>query len=973
MLRRWFKEQKWALAVGLGLTLLALVLLLTGVTRRLEWLGFDFHVRHFSDVPASESILHVDIDDDALDRVGSWPWPRDLQGELIRILAELGADQIVMDIVWTEPRSAELRLPELDPLAELEGEVDVVGELTEENLVWPDDELAAAIAATDNVYLAMYFAERDEADSAGGLANAIAALLRADFELGPAELADKLETSRESVAAILAGVKRRVARELVHEILQVRPDATPREVHDAILTTPFERVTADRVEVLTALHRELGLKALRQKCPPVPDRLKDRLPRVDQVVPPIRKIASAGRHLGFVTFAPDADGRTRHVPLLVEWEGRMLEQLAFAAARDKLNITLEDLSIDDDHLVIAARDERPKMRIQLDDQGQMLINWHTAKGQWQHCFEHIPVTRLLQIWDCRRTIRENDVRRDLHIAEALKLAKDPGSFELYRDNYRAMLANQRKVRRAGLLGDSDDEAIREAAAEAARLREWIDKDEQATIAFIKEVWQQLEAEPDPEDAAIAEDYRRFATAHRLVTADVEEIDRINAGIEREEEQLIGQLRPAVNGRTCFVGYTATAVADMVNTPAYERMPGVLVHSNVFNSMVEGQFRTWAGTGAQAATILLFGVLITLITTTRGPRTSLALVLAVLIVTVSLNAWGVFEHMDHWLRLLTALGLTFFVWAMIVLLHYLTTDRQKRHFRKAVAQYVSPAMANQIAESGVELDLAPVRGDVTCVFTDLQGFTQISERLGPDGTRTVLNPYLEAMSTVLHRRRALINKFMGDGVFAFFNPPILPCLEHREAACDAALECQEALRELAGRYADHPLAEGFARLAMRIGIASGPVFVGDYGSENKLDYTCVGDTVNLAARLESANKQFGTRILVAGDGRGDLADRYVFRDLGLIRVKGQTVRARVFELLGRHGEVGSDLRAHAEAFACGLKAFADRDWDQAVGAFERAQSIRPDDGAVQRYQEAIADFRRAAPPQDWDGSLELTEK
>jgi adenylate cyclase len=238
---------------------------------------------------------------------------------------------------------------------------------------------------------------------------------------------------------------------------------------------------------------------------------------------------------------------------------------------------------------------------------------------------------------------------------------------------------------------------------------------------------------------------------------------------------------------------------------------------------------------------------------------------------------------------------------------------------------------------------------------------------------VLNPYLEVMSSVLHRHEALINKFMGDGIFAFFNPPILPCPQHVLAACEAALDSQRALRELVARFDDHPLAEEFRRLFTRIGIASGPVFVGDYGSENKLDYTCMGDTVNLAARLEAANKQFSTATMLSGTCRDAVGDRYVYRHLGAVQVKGQTAVVHIYELLGRTGEVDDEQMRFAEVYGEAVVRFARRDWEGAARGFGRCLELRPADRGAPRHLDAIREYASDPPPDGWAGGIELTEK
>ena len=175
------------------------------------------------------------------------------------------------------------------------------------------------------------------------------------------------------------------------------------------------------------------------------------------------------------------------------------------------------------------------------------------------------------------------------------------------------------------------------------------------------------------------------------------------------------------------------------------------------------------------------------------------------------------------------------------------------------------------------------------------------------------------------------------------------------------------------FGDHPLAGEFRQLFMRVGLATGPVFVGDYGSESKLDYTCMGDTVNLAARLESANKQFGSAIMIAGATRRKVGERYVYRHLGALQVKGRTAAVPVYELLGRPGEAADETIRFAEAFGRAVAAFARRDWDRSAATFERCLELRLNDPGSLRYLQTLRVYRDQPPPDDWSGALELTEK
>lgn len=973
MARRWLKREWHAVAVGLGLTLIAVIVHLSGLgTWRLEWLGYDELVRHFSRIPPSDRIVHVDIDDDALDRVGSWPWPRDLQGELIRILDELGAERIAMDIVWTEPRADEIRHPGLEPYADLEGEIEIVGELSEENIVYPDEELALAIAESGRVILGAFYQTGHREPTPVEVS--LAAQLRDDFNLAPGDLANMTGHPLDEVNAVVAGVKRDVARELVHAYLCEHPDAKAREVHRAIIDRPFEDYTADRADILSAYHHELGLRELRGYLPEVPPQLQGRLPLVRRMEPPLYQLTHGAAGVGAVTFFPDPDGRTRHIPLMLEWDGRLIEQLGLITARQVLGISLDEVRVEDNgRAILLEHDDHPIARMQRNDEGQLLVNWTVPSDQWDECFTHLPATRMMQLHDCRKQHRENEIRRQIALARAIRHVVDDAGFDHYRRQYNRMLELERQLRLARLGQPAREIDLHQTQSEARQLRALVEQLQAQNLDLIHAGWEDLQSEGDLNDPEIADLYGRFKAAHRIVSEDLPRLEQANQRIEVSRRQLTEELARLVKGKICIVGYTATAVADMINSPPYPRAPGALVHSNVLNSILQNQFRTWTPRWGEALAVALAGVVTTLLAALRSPTRSLMWLLGGAVVVLGFNAGVVFYYWNHWLGLVTALITAFVVWAMIVLVRYLTTDRQKRFLRKAVAQYVSPAMARQIGESADRIDLSPVRGNVTCFFSDLEGFTTISERLGPEGTRSVLNPYLQVMSTTLHEHQALINKFWGDGIFAFFNPPILACPDHERAACDAALACQKSLDDLKQRHRDQPLADEFARLSMRIGISSGQVFVGDYGSENKLDYTCMGDTVNLAARLETANKQFGTTIMISDATRSRIGDTFVCRRLGLLQVKGKQASVAVYELLGRKDAIPDQTRMAAELFDEAVGAFARREWSRARQGFQDFLGLRASDPGARKYLEAIQLLEQEPPSEGWDGSLRLSEK
>ena len=992
------RRHRDAIAVGLAATVAAALLHSFGLSRRIELLALDAQFRRVNRIDASQKIVHIDIDDSSIDRVGDWPWKRDIQAGLIRSLHELGAATIVLDVVHPDPQGAYVDHPQLDRFADPEAPDASALDLGPEYLVEPDAELAQAIADAGNVYLASYFRTFEPAGE-GPAAPAptneverrIVEAFRQDIEADWDDIVRRVAASRPAAGPgdhaltvedvrryPLVALRRRAIDERVGEILRADPLASPQRVLEALCPSGAPPGGLRR-EIRLAWTQVRARHFLEERCPPVPAGLAGRIPVADEMTAPLfgflgTRDRPVARGVGFVFFQPDKEGGgLRHLPLVVSYRGRLLKQLAFAVACDELGIRDEDLSIDDaGFLCIAPGAARPPLRIQLDESRRILVNWHRSATGWVGSFIHLPAAKVLEIYDCDRQRRDNDRRRRRLLDEAIRQAKGEEAYDGYRRELDRLLRDEREIRAAEAEGRAGEAEMAARRADLAARRRQIEADQASTVEFIRETWEELKA-ADRSDPAIAREYRRFELAARAIAV-LPMLDQADRTWQARKQRLLENLRPVVAGRICFVGYTATAVADMVDTPVHSRLPGVVVHSNLLNTFLQGAFLRWARGWEQVLAVLCVGAAATWFACTRGPRSSFLLVAVLMVGLAGAEAFVLFRVLRYWLAIVTPLAVAFVAWAMVVMYRFLVSEREKRRFSKALAQYTSPAIARRIAEDLDRIDLSPVAGEVTCFFSDLADFTGLSEQyLDPAKTRSVLNPYLEAMSAVLHRHSALINKFMGDGIFAFFNCPVFPCASHARNACHAALDAQAALRELIARQRGTPLGPVFERLSMRIGLASGPVYVGDFGSENKLDYTCMGDTVNLAARLEPANKVFGTSILVSGATRAAAGDDLVFRHLGALQVKGKQRAIPVYDLIGRDGEVPSERRAYAERFEAAVALFQGRRWREAAQEFAALHHMAPGDRAVAWYLDLIRSYESAPPPDDWNGAIAMTEK
>ena len=301
-------------------------------------------------------------------------------------------------------------------------------------------------------------------------------------------------------------------------------------------------------------------------------------------------------------------------------------------------------------------------------------------------------------------------------------------------------------------------------------------------------------------------------------------------------------------------------------------------------------------------------------------------------------------------------------------------RVKAQIRDTFGKYVDPRIVAGLLDRPELTDAKGARREMTILFCDMKGFTAFSEGMTPAALVNVLNRYMTVMSEPVRHHNGIIDKYIGDGIMAFWGPPFTGTEEHPGLACLAALD---QLTGLAAFRAELPeligLRRGVPEIDIRIGIATGDVVVGNIGSEQTRDYTVIGDTVNLASRLEGANKTYGTRILVSEMTNRFAADLVETREIDQVLVVGKTEPQRIFELLGRKGEVDGARLTLRDAFGTALAAYRRRDWQQARAGFEDCLEIMPGDAPSKTYLGRIAQFCAVPPGADWDGVWSLAEK
>lgn len=306
-------------------------------------------------------------------------------------------------------------------------------------------------------------------------------------------------------------------------------------------------------------------------------------------------------------------------------------------------------------------------------------------------------------------------------------------------------------------------------------------------------------------------------------------------------------------------------------------------------------------------------------------------------------------------------------------HMVGELRAKERLKDTFGKYIDPRVVETLLAQGAEA-AAGQREVMTIFFSDLVGFTAISERLTPTGLVHLMNRYLTMMSAPIRAHQGLIDKYIGDAIMAFWGPPFTQREEHAQLACFAALDQVIALTEFRTMLPElMGLRKGLPDVDFRIGIATGEVVVGNIGSETTRAYTVLGDTVNLGSRLEGANKQYGTRILISEETERLARGHVETREIDRIAVKGKVDPIRVYEVLARAGALSPERQQLREVFERGIELYRDRNWNGAEAEFQKALAIAPDDGPSRVYADRVLVLKQHPPEKDWDGVWRLTAK
>ncbi|GGI30112.1 CHASE2 domain-containing protein [Bradyrhizobium guangdongense] len=437
----------------------------------------------------------------------------------------------------------------------------------------------------------------------------------------------------------------------------------------------------------------------------------------------------------------------------------------------------------------------------------------------------------------------------------------------------------------------------------------------------------------------------------------------------------------IRGKLVLIGTSAVGLNDLKTTPVSANMPGVEIHAQVLESVLSGAVISQPNyaLGVELLAAMIIGILVIIFTPNLGP-VRLVLAGATFAAILIGTSWFFYARYRYLIDFTYPLLSTTAIYLTFIFASFVREQRQRVQIRGMFAQYMSPELVEQLAQSPEKLKLGGEEREMTIMFSDVRGFTSISEtyKHDPQGLITLMNRFLTPLTNVIREHRGTIDKYMGDAIMAFWNAP-LDDKAHEINACEAAVGMLEKIDEV-NREREREAADGghaYIPLNVGIGLNTGIGVVGNMGSDKKFNYSVLGDSVNLASRLEGQTKEYGFPIIVGSRTALAVKDRFAILELDFIMVKGKSEPEVIYAIAGRedvmHSAAFQRLRnITIEMLGC----YRGRDWQGALDAIERGRRSEDADTLeklFRLYEARIKDYQANPPPQDWSGAYALLTK
>ncbi|MCR5217934.1 adenylate/guanylate cyclase domain-containing protein [Treponema sp.] len=912
------KFSKSSFLVVIFLFALCLLAGFFNVFQKFEYKMYDSMLKVHKDIPQDESVCIIDIDDESISYLGSWPWKRDILTEVLYRLKELGAATAVFDIEYLD----ESTLAVDDNLKDtVSSEFEKIFLNLENDL--PKDELGQVI----------YDSQQSITDGFS---------LNYDDEFGKA-----IEFFDNAFLTV--------------NLRDIGVDRSPEDLEYVKNRFLFRNVT-DPLNKINA-----GNQAVWQDEEDTHNR---------GFVPALNRILSHARGLGFTNVVVDKDGVRRRVELLNYYDGKYVLQLAFSPLVHNLGVTdieRKNHSVVLKNAKLPGSDKVQDIEIPVDSQGCMLINW--THSLYLDSFTHIPVYYLYDLYNGeKRLVSDFDlILNSDHIDYESLSEKENALFERFymlSDRYSGIsdLKNSIKLKCSGF--DAAGQSVRRGRRGGGLSQNDYDQYFGDRKDFFDDSLELAEEILADEDLCRFVEVTDFASHIKSYCS---------------TSQALGEV---LNGKFCLIGNSASASTDLGVTPFEKRYANLGTHANVINTIIQGQFITevhWIwGLAAAAALVLI----VIISTSSLSPASKNILGLIYLFIIPALcSALMIFKSI--YVPIIIPLIFVIAVYLSQMIINFLAVEGDKNFIKGAFSQCLSADVVNDIIKDPSSLKLGGFTYDMTAIFTDIQKFSGFSEFLTPQELVAFLNYYLTDMSDIIISERGTVDKYEGDAIVAFVGAPV-QMADHAVRACTAAIKMKQAenrMNEEIRQYAsgekigdiDPDLLSAFRKMVSngrslftRIGINSGDMVAGFMGSQNKKNYTMMGNNVNLASRLEGVNKQYSTNgILISGTTESMLDDTFIVRRLDRVRVVNVKTPLRLYELISFKADADQELLDYIKNWETAMDTFESRDYDKALKMFRFLSKKRPDDKVAKYYSVMLTTFftKGKYPAKDDDFGVE----
>jgi class 3 adenylate cyclase/CHASE2 domain-containing sensor protein len=946
MLRHRRKLLTETLLLGIAVTFVVIVADALRLLEPLEDWFYDQRAltcQHFAPPPTTQ-LVHLDIDDRALEVIGAWPWPRSKLAAIFDELALARPKAVATDIIFPEPQDVSY-VPGAD------GKFDRIDH---------DALLAGSLKRLGCAVVPVALFSTKLPDSL----LAVAALneLEGNLELTPAQLAANLQhrgsaTARQEpqIASLFFPLRREAVFARIYDLLN---HASSRRAPQLPVTQPSDAVRellrpqSAQIAMSSPLtsiisqqfQRAAAINELQKLTPLKPSGAPELTVARGSFYAPILPFVQSAKATGFVDFFNK--GAVRNVPLVAEYDGHLYPQIGFALALRTLDIdpgavrygtdriTLPRPGGSDIVIPIHSSDASNPARCLLQIPWFGSRDWATMYDPPHHELskQHIPILKLWQIGELERKLRVNVREADAALLTVL------------------VFANQDLAKAHEQSSPAADDFQRKLIA----IVKAIDHPD------VKGFYAQLAAIPAEKQD---DDTRKFLAAHQQLTVVLPQSRALLQELTTQRSELFKVIR----GNAVLVGWTATGLAaDFVRTPLHDHCPGVVVHGAVFNAIVTRHFWRPTPRWVILGSTLTLGILTALAAVGLPAIGGFVAAIALLAGYLLINGVVFFDYFGLLIGVAAPVLSIGLVWTACALYRIIVETRERERIKARFQTYVDPMLVTYVLEHPEHVSLRGEVKELSVVFTDLANFTALSEKLGEKSV-SLLNEYLGFMVPIIRRHRGYVNKFLGDGIMCFYGAPA-ESDTHAQDAVRTVLEMRGAMDVFNQKMA----ASDYPALTVRAGVSTGKMVVGDAGAIDASDYTVLGDAVNFGSRLEGANKYLGTEILVSGRTAAIANDEFLFCPVGRVRVAGKTEGVDVFEVMGLLKSATALQRQVVALWTSIISAFAEQRFDVCFEAIDEIERLTGPSKLTSLYQE-ISRRQVSNHTNDWDGTISLSDK